>query len=120
MATWLCDPTTEELVYKDNRPIAIDGIDQVTQDIRKNLKFFLGEWFLDSNKGTPWKQLILVKNPVAADASLKAVIVGTNGVLQLLAFTFSFNSRTGEVKVNFNVQSKHGPIISTVTFTPGG
>lgn len=110
MATWLCDPTTEELVYQNNQPVAIDGIDQTTQSIRKNLKAFLGEWFLNQNFGTPWKQLILVKNPVAADAAIKNVIASTNGVLQILAFTFNFNSFTGLVSVSFNVQSEHGPL----------
>jgi hypothetical protein len=100
----------EDLVYINNQPYPIDGTDQVLQQIRKNLKTFQGEWFLDATFGTPWTQQILIKNPVGADAAIKAVIAGTDGVLALTAFNYSFNSVTGMATVSFSVQSQFGPL----------
>ncbi len=104
----------EDLVYIYNQPYPIAGADQVLQQIRKNLKTFLGEWFLDSTFGTGWTQRILIKNPTGADAELKRIISGTNGVLSLTAFNYSFNSITGVATVSFSVQSEFGPLSGTV------
>lgn len=135
MSTWLCFPQNmpsggtiqlstgplvvpagveEDLVYINNRPYSIDGADQVLQAIRKNLKSWLGEWFLDTNLGTPWTQLILVHNPTVADAALKAVIAGTNGVIQINSFSYTYNPKAGLITVTFSVQSEEGPIPGVV------
>lgn len=112
MPVWKCDPTTEDLVYENNRPVLIDGAEQCLQGIRKNLKTFMGEWFLDLGYGTPWLQQVLVKNPVAADAVLKAAILKSNGVRNLLAFSFSITN--GRAVVAFEVQSLFGPLAGQV------
>ena len=133
MSTWLCYATDlpnggtitlsnnvvlavgpgyeEDLVYINNTTYLIDGADECLQAIRKNLKTFLGEWFLDSGYGTPWTQQILIKNPTAASAALKLVISQTIGVQSLTAFNFSFAN--GVATVTFKVQSEFGPLSGT-------
>ena len=43
--------------------VRIDGPEYAAQKIRQRLMFIRGEWFLDSRKGMPWFEEILVKNP---------------------------------------------------------
>lgn len=50
----------------------IDGIESVRQRVEQRLKFFRGEWFLDTSKGTPWFQDVLIR-PVSA--ALSAAII---------------------------------------------
>ena len=105
---------SEDLVYINNQPYPIDGADETLQSIRKNLKSLQGEWFLDQNLGTPYTQSILIKNPTVADAMLKNAIAGSVGVLQILAFSYTFNLKTGLITVTFNVQSEQGPLSGVV------
>ncbi len=68
--------------------IFLTGAEEVAQNIATRLKWFYGEAFLEPNGGTPWFQTILGKSrEQEREAALKKVILETDGVSKLLAFS---------------------------------
>lgn len=43
--------------------VTLTGPEYAAQKIRQRFKLILGEWFLDTTKGVPWFQNVLIKNP---------------------------------------------------------
>ena len=43
--------------------VSLTGPEYAKQKIAQRFKLLLGEWFLDTTKGVPWFQSVLVKNP---------------------------------------------------------
>lgn len=98
-----------------------DGTQPVLQDILQRLSFFLGEWFMDNTQGLPWFQQILIKNPDQSkiDALFLNTIMGTPGVIQVNAYSFTVNSTQRILSVSFNALSTSGPINYTGTIANG-
>lgn len=96
------------------------GTNPILQDILQRLKFFLGEWFLDTSQGIPYYQQILVKNPDQAKitAIFRNVILGTPGVLQLTAFTLGANFPSRLVTIQFTCLTTTGTVSYSGTLSP--
>lgn len=88
----------------------VSGIDAIAQEIKIKLQWFLGEWFLDLSAGVPYWQDILIKNPnlVDIDNLLRAMIVETRGVIDLLFFKYDLDNRTRALKINFEANTDKG------------
>lgn len=110
-----------QLKMNDNDDVAIENNrfvwtvnnsdEEIRQRLIQNLKFFLGEWFLDINQGVPYFQAIFVKGtpPEIVEAAFKDVIIGTDGVTDLKRFEpLDLNSATRELKVDFDVTTING------------
>lgn len=97
------------VLTKDANPL---GTNNILQDIVQNLSFFFGEWFLNTTQGLPWFQQILVKNPDQSkiDALLVNTILGTKGVTQLLAYTFTPNFQGRVLGVTFSAMTTSGKV----------
>ncbi len=67
----------------------------VAQRLKVRFSFWLGEWFLDLNAGTPYVQRILVKGP--SDTVIRSifgqVIRSTEGVSDLLSLTYGIDAQ---------------------------
>ena len=89
----------------------LTGADCVVQSIRTRLLLYKGEWWLDLLAGTPWFTEIMVKpaNVQAAEAKLKARIMGTTGVAELLSFAATFVASDRNFTVQFEVLTDYGP-----------
>lgn len=55
--------TGDLLLDKTGNVKLIDNAERVAQQIQITLKFWLGEWFLDTSQGVPYFEYILIKNP---------------------------------------------------------
>ena len=55
--------TNDIVLDADNSLFMIDNAERVAQQIVITLRFWYGEWFLDTSDGTPYLEYILVKNP---------------------------------------------------------
>jgi hypothetical protein len=65
------------------------GGDAVAQHVRQRLKFWRGEWFLDTEAGVDWTRWLLGRQPseaATAEAVIKQVILSTPGVTTLRSF----------------------------------
>ena len=90
------------------------GTDSVLQLVTQRIKFFLGEWFLDNSAGLPWFQQILVKNAdqSTVDGLLRDCILGTPGVVALLAYTSSQKRALRQYSISFTILTATGASIS--------
>lgn len=85
--------------------------DFVVQSIRTRLLLYLAEWWLDLLAGTPWFQSIFVKptNLQVTERALKRVILGTEGVIELMSFDLTYVSAERNLVVQFEVFTEFGP-----------
>lgn len=66
----------------------------VAQCILTRLWLFKGEWFLDTTQGTDWYGKILGRHRAGSyDGEIKRVILGTQGVAQIIAYSSSLDNR---------------------------
>lgn len=93
MSSFLLDDVGD-LAIINNSLTLNSGNAAVTQHLQIHFQIFLGEWFLDTQVGVPWFRDVLIKNPSFAvvQQMLKAVILDTPGVLQILSFSLVFDS----------------------------
>lgn len=84
----------------------------VAQNVRTRLLLVLGEWFLNTEDGTPYLENVFIKPEQLAlvEATLKARIVETEDVLELNEFELLFDSRERTVTINAKVRTIYGDI----------
>lgn len=98
------------------------GTNNILQDVLQNIRFFLGEWYLDNTLGVPWFQQILVKNPDQAniDTILLNTILNVPGVIGVSQYSFEPNLAKRILTVDFICQTTSGPVQYSGTLTTGG
>jgi hypothetical protein len=99
------DETTGDIEVVNNDVSLTSGLAAKRQHLEQRLRTFLGEWFLDTSRGVPYFQDILVKNPNfnAVSAAFKNTILGTAGALEILEFELDFDD-TVERQLNFDTK----------------
>ncbi len=103
-----------DLDISNNKFYLVNGKEEIRQRIIQNLKTFLGEWFLNTLEGVPYYQIIFEKNvpPDLVADSLKDVILGTIGVVELTRFEpLDLDPVTRALTVDFEVGTADGPIV---------
>jgi len=100
-----------DLKVTNNSLTLTEGLEAIRQHLLCVLQTFLGEWFLDQDVGVPYYQEILVKQPSFQTVSqvLRAKILGTPGVLELLSFDLRYLSNR-ELRLDFSAETTDGPI----------
>jgi hypothetical protein len=90
-----------------------DNAEYVEQKIKIRLQTFKGEFYLNTDVGTPYYQSILGKQISVDDAIaiLKARIVGTPGVVELLNFQPDLDGTTRILSITFKVKTDQNDII---------
>ena len=91
----------------------ISGRDEIAQTIRTRLRLFFGEYFRDSQDGTPWFEQVLGKGSTLTnkDAVIKRRIIQTPGVLQLLTYNADYDINTRNYIVSGSVLTAFGEVI---------
>jgi hypothetical protein len=84
----------------------VDGDAAIRQHLTIRLRFFLGEWFLDSRLGVPYFGSVLVKNPnlVLVRGIMRQAILSTPGVASLERFDFTYTNATRKMELDFTVR----------------
>lgn len=90
---------------------AINTPDGVGQCILTRIKLARGEWFLDKTQGTDWAGRILGRSGKASyDAEIRRVILGTQGVSQITAYSSSLNDRRLTISATVLTQYSTQPV----------
>jgi hypothetical protein len=86
-----------------------DSAEAVGQAVRTRLLLAEGEWVLDIFEGTPYAREILGANRTAtADLAIKARILGTPGVVALVAYSSEINYNTRALAVRCTIDTAFG------------
>jgi hypothetical protein len=108
---------THDLIIKDLDLVLIDGIDQIAQNLNITLRFFLGEWYLDTTVGIPYYQYFFIKNPnqIQVDSFLMNAIYDTPGVTNITAYASKYSAPGREYSVEFTASTIAGDTEIEVT-----
>jgi hypothetical protein len=82
----------------------VDSPAGVAQLVRTALLLFQGEWFLDTQAGTPWLQEIIGKS-TQYDVIIKAQVLSVPGVLEIISYSSTLDSnRFLSISMTLNTQ----------------
>lgn len=106
------DPVTHDLLIEDYDLVLTDDKEQLVQNLKIRLLFFLGEWFLDITRGVPYFEEILIKNPNQArvESILKQQILETENVNEMLEFNLNYDSLNRVLNLTFKVDTDFGTL----------
>ncbi len=98
--------STGDLLIEDDAFQLVDGDDAIVQHLSIRLRFFKGEFFLDTRLGIPYFDQVLIKNPslVAIRGILREAILETPGIASLDAFSTAFDAATRKLTVEFTAR----------------
>jgi hypothetical protein len=101
-----------DLLIEDYDISFVSGVDQIVQNLAFRLRFFLGEWYLDTEAGIPYYQDFFIKAPnqIRVESVLKQEILNTEGIVDLTAFSSDFNSSLRKFSVIFSASTNEGII----------
>jgi hypothetical protein len=105
------DPNSPEfgdLVYGDYQDHRVEGINTLVQRLRIRLSVFIGEWFLDVNRGVPYFQEILEKGTSYDQVSdaIKLVIAQTPEIDKITSFSLKDDElQNRKVIISFTAES---------------
>lgn len=90
----------------------VDKTEQVRQQLLIKLRLWVGEWFLDTDFGTPYLQEILGKQLTLSGAitALRNSILEVEGVRTITEFEYNFSAQDRKLDVSFVVDTPYGLI----------
>lgn len=89
----------------------VDSPEMVRQRIFTRLSIWRGEWFLDKTLGVDYAGKVLGKGALnTALFELKATILGTYGVKNIVEFDYNYDNIRRELTINSKVNSIFGLI----------
>lgn len=94
--------------------VFVRGAERVRQQIEFHLSLWRGEWFLDTEFGTPYTTDILGKIGAnrltldAAVASIRAQILSVEGVDGILSLDYKFDQPSRTLSVSVEVSTLYG------------
>ncbi len=92
----------------------VNSPEAVAQAIITRLGIATGEWFLDITFGTPYNTEILGAGTNSTyDAALQSVILGTDGVTELVSYSSTRDPVTRAVTVTSRVNTLYGAVSVT-------
>ena len=87
----------------------IDVPDGPAQCVKTRLGLWLGQWFLNTDDGTPWQTKVLGRySGSTRDVAIRARILGTPGVTEIVNYSSSLNRDTRAWTVNATVDTAYG------------
>lgn len=101
---------TGDLLLQNNDLMIIDNAERVAQQILITLRFWLGEWFLDTTQGVPYLEYILVKNPNENHIRqiLTEAILSVEGVEAVNDMELDFDVRSRKLAVTYTATTEYG------------
>lgn len=104
------DINTSDIVLQNGDIMMIDDAARVAQQILITLRFWLGEWFLNTTEGVPYLEYILVKQPNMAHIRqiLTEQIQSVEGVKSVTDMALTFDQRERHLLVEYTADTDYG------------
>jgi hypothetical protein len=104
------DDEEGDLVVDNGDLVLTYDLESIRQDVRARLRFFAGEWFLNTDEGVPYFENVLVKNP---DQSLlrtvfRDIILGARGVTGVPEMKLDYEGPRRRLTVSFRASTDLG------------
>jgi hypothetical protein len=101
---------SNDLIILDGDLMLIDNAERVAQQIAITLRFWYGEWFLDTTDGTPYLEHILVKSPNIAHIRqiLAERIKSVEGVRSLISMDLRYDKVRRTLDVEYSADTNYG------------
>jgi hypothetical protein len=101
---------SNDLIVKDGDLMLLDNAERVAQQILITLRFWYGEWFLNTAEGVPYLEYILVKNPNLAHVRqvLTEAIESVPGVVSLDSMDFEYDRQGRTLAVDYSATTDYG------------
>jgi len=98
------DTATGDLAIENGDLVLLDGPEAIAQHLRIRLRFFKGDWFLDTRIGIPYFEQILIKAPNenVVRAIFRKVILETPGVEGLRSLSFTYDGAARRLTTEFD------------------
>ena len=103
---------TNDLVIQNGDLMVIDNAERVAQQIAIHLRFFNGEWFLNTSEGVPYFEYILVKNPNLNHIRqvLREAIEKVSDVIKINYISLNYDRINRILYVGYEVKTAYGLI----------
>lgn len=94
----------------------VSGLDEVRQHIKNRLLLQKREWFLDTNAGIDYRNIVLIKNPNLGlvAAAIKAEIIAASDA-QITGFTLTVDPALRKLTADYRVLIDEKTIEDSVT-----
>lgn len=115
MSDLAMDLSTNDLLISNGDLSIVDGTDAIAQDLQQTLQVWLGEWFLDTSVGIPFKQQILVKNPVIdlVQADIINAAQAVPGIVEIQEISMDYDNANRAITINLVAMDSNGEVITT-------
>ncbi len=102
-----------DLDLTDDRLSIVEGADAVAQKVGIRLRFFRGEWLLDTRIGLPYYQEVFVKNPdlTIVNSLFRRAILTTPGITELTSYDLDIDPRTRVARLSFQARADNGETV---------
>ncbi|HBL8926457.1 TPA: hypothetical protein LTW74_001380 [Enterobacter hormaechei] len=102
--------TDNKVVFTNGLLQYVDGAERVRQQVEFRLNLWRGEWFLDSQFGTPYLQDVLGKQVTlnGALSAIRAEILAVEGVNGIVEFTYNFERAERNLSIDFTANTEYG------------
>jgi hypothetical protein len=98
-----------DYVFGSQNAFWVDAPEAVRQAVDTRLNLWQGEWFLDSEDGTPYLQDILgFSARGSADLAIQDRILGTPGVSEILDYSSQIDSVLRSLSVQSTIKTQYG------------
>ena len=110
-----------DLAIDNDDLILTDGAERIAQQILITLRFWYGEWFLDTEDGTPYLEYILVKNPNISHIKqiLRERILSVEGVSNLESLEVNYNPQERYLLVEYSATTNYGLVTREEVLSSG-
>src|SRR5262249_5038662 len=104
------------LVIENGDLVLTFGLESIRQDVRARLRFFAGEWFLNTDEGVPYFEHVLVKSPdqTLLRSVFRDVILGAGGVIAVPEIKLDYDRTRRRLVINFRATTDLGVLEDTV------
>lgn len=112
MTDLLLDLVEHDLVITNYDLTLVSGADQVRQAVKMRLLTIFSEWFLDTRVGIHYFDVVCTKNPDPSliDSIMKATIIETPGIKELLSYTSELDKVHRSLTITFEANTIYGSI----------